>query len=131
MKAIVVDDSSLIRALIARFLITQGFEALVEAKNGVEALQQLASAHVPDLAVLDVNMPVMSGAQLVSFLRANPRFARMKIVLLTAEVDRGRLPGLERVDAFVAKPFTAEKMQAVLADLGFPASAQALEAIAV
>jgi two-component system chemotaxis response regulator CheY len=131
MKAIVVDDSSLVRTLIARFLRTQGFATLVEARNGVEALQQLASPQVPDLAVLDLNMPVMSGAQLVGFVRANPRFARMKVVLLTAEADRGRVPRLHRIDACVAKPFTAEKMHEVLAHLGFPVSAFGPEAIAV
>ncbi len=131
MKAIVVDDSSLIRTLIVRFLGTQGFATLVEAKNGVEALQQLASPQVPDLAVLDLNMPVMSGAQLVGFVRANPRFARMKVVLLTAEADRGRPRGLGRIDACVAKPFTVQKMHEVLAHLGFPVSDHEPEALAV
>jgi two-component system chemotaxis response regulator CheY len=131
MKAIVVDDSKLIRRVIAAFLAMQRFETVLEATNGVDALRQLAGEQVPDLAVLDVNMPVMSGAQLVGVLRGQRRFASMKIVLVTAEADRTRMPGLERADACVTKPFTAAKLHGALAALGFAVSPPAPEAMAV
>ena len=68
MKAIVVDDSTVIRRLIAGFLYAPGFDLVLEGKNGVEALQHLAGDDIADLLVLDVNMPAMSGWQLVHLL---------------------------------------------------------------
>ena len=127
MKAIVVDDSSVVRKIVGSFLGLNGFDVVLEAKNGIEALQLLAVEPAPALAIVDVNMPRMNGIQLVGLLRANPRFEGMKIIILTAEPDRRVLAGLARVNGYIPKPFTEARMHKALAALGFALSAPAAD----
>ena len=104
-KVLVVEDSFVMRALVARALRSDGQE-VVEAEDGVEALERLAELGGDvDLVVCDMHMPRMNGIELIAELRASG-YAH-GIVLLSAEDDlaevrKARAAGATR---WVAKPF--------------------------
>jgi CheY-like chemotaxis protein len=78
--ALVVDDSMLIRYTVCRFLEERGF-AVESATNGVEALQILERIH-PDLIITDMQMPKMSGSELITVLKKNPETAKIPIIVV-------------------------------------------------
>ncbi|MBV1859365.1 MAG: response regulator, partial [Nannocystaceae bacterium] len=89
MKALVVDDSRAIRSIIRRTLEDMGF-GVVEAGHGQEALARLNEQ--PDIGVLlvDWNMPVMNGLDLVRRLRRDgrrPDWARLPVLMVTTETE--------------------------------------------
>ncbi len=80
--ALVVDDSMLIRHTICRFLEDAGF--LVEtATNGMEALEMLATLE-PDIVITDIQMPKMTGVELITVLKSDPRTAKIPIIALSS-----------------------------------------------
>ncbi len=83
--ALVVDDSMLIRYTVCRFLEERGF-AVESATNGVEALQILERVH-PDLIFTDMQMPKMSGSELITALKANPETAGIPIVIVAGRAS--------------------------------------------
>lgn len=83
--ALVVDDSMLIRYTVCRFLEGRGF-AVESATNGVEALQILQRAK-PDLIVTDMNMPKMSGSELITALKKNPETATIPIIVVAGRAS--------------------------------------------
>jgi CheY-like chemotaxis protein len=78
--ALVVDDSMLIRYTVCRSLEERGF-AVESATNGVEALQILERMH-PDVIVTDMHMPKMSGSELITALKKNPKTASIPIIIV-------------------------------------------------
>lgn len=83
--ALVVDDSMLIRYTVCRFLEERGF-AVESATNGVEALQILERAR-PDLIVTDMQMPKMSGSELITALKQNPATANIPIIIVAGRAS--------------------------------------------
>jgi CheY-like chemotaxis protein len=105
LHALVVDDSSVIRELIAVNLELEGF-AVTTAGDGEEAVR-LAGELCPDVITLDVMMPRLNGFEAVELLRADQRTAAIPVVMVTgraqsADVERGREVG---VAAYLTKPF--------------------------
>jgi CheY-like chemotaxis protein len=80
--ALVVDDSMLIRHTVCRFLEERGF-TVEAATNGLEALELLAILE-PDIIITDIQMPRMSGVELISALKNDPRTAQIPIVALSS-----------------------------------------------
>jgi CheY-like chemotaxis protein len=78
--ALVVDDSMLIRYTVCRSLEERGF-AVESATNGAEALLILERVH-PDLIVTDMQMPQMSGSELITELKKNPKTAGIPIIIV-------------------------------------------------
>jgi CheY-like chemotaxis protein len=78
--ALVVDDSMLIRYTVCRFLEERGFE-VESATNGVEAVQLLGHLK-PDLIVTDMQMPKMSGTELITTLKSKPETAKIPIIIV-------------------------------------------------
>ena len=78
--ALVVDDSMLVRYTVCRFLEERGYE-VESATNGVEALEVLTRVQ-PDLIVTDMQMPKMSGSELITALKAKPETATVPIVIV-------------------------------------------------
>jgi CheY-like chemotaxis protein len=83
--ALVVDDSMLIRYTVCRFLEERGF-TVESATNGVEALQILERAH-PDLIVTDMQMPKMSGSELITALKKNPETANIPVIIVAGRAS--------------------------------------------
>jgi len=120
MRALVVDDSTAIRAYLCRILVLRGFE-VAEASNGREGLDKLRE-QAADLVLLDWNMPVMNGLELLQCIRADPALSRTCVMMVTRENDHHEiLQALEAgADEYVMKPFTPEIIFDKLALLGFP-----------
>jgi len=79
--ALVVDDSMVIRHTVSRFLEERGY-TVVSASNGLEALEILKRVK-PSLVITDMQMPAMSGGELISALKDQPEMASIPILILT------------------------------------------------
>jgi CheY-like chemotaxis protein len=116
-RVLVVDDDDAIRALIAITLSVEGFE-VIEAGDGWVALEILHSSH-PDIVTIDVDMPPISGWEVVQQLRRDPRFGGIKVLLLSGhalDCDPARYEPLG-VDACLRKPFDAHELVAAVTRL--------------
>jgi len=80
--ALVVDDSMLMRYTVCRFLEERGY-TVESATNGAEALE-LLTRRQPDLIVTDIQMPKMSGSELISAVKANPETAAVPVIIVAA-----------------------------------------------
>ena len=80
MQALVVDDSRAMRIIIGRVLKELGYEVL-EAGHGGEALERLKAAPGISLAMVDWNMPVMNGFELVTAVRADARWSELTLII--------------------------------------------------
>jgi CheY-like chemotaxis protein len=89
--ALVVDDSMLIRHTVCRFLEERGF-SVESATNGQEALETLKRVR-PDLLVTDMQMPKMSGSELITALKREPSTAKIPIVIVA-----GRQSGFDETE---------------------------------
>ena len=122
-RVLVVDDEEDIRA-IARLALERvaGWQVRT-ASSGKEALKAVA-ADPPDAVLLDVQMPDLDGPTTVQLLRADPRLPRVRVLLLTAKVqraDRQRFASLD-IDGVIAKPFDPMTLHFQIAEeLGWPA----------
>ena len=103
-KVLVVDDTPLNVKLLADLLAVKGYD-VVTASSGPQALA-LLEAEKPDLVLLDVMMPGMSGYEVCAAIRANPKHAMLPVVLVTAlDPDKERAKGLDAgADDFLSKP---------------------------
>jgi CheY-like chemotaxis protein len=109
---LIIDDEESVREVLSRFLTKAGYEVKVAA-NGQEALQMVNSQAPPDLIVLDLMMPVMSGFEVLSALRVNSEWRRIPVVVLTATM--GYSAGHLQADALLQKPFDSVTVQAAVA----------------
>jgi len=117
-NCLIVDDSRVIRKVSRHILESLGFE-VDEAANGQEALDA-CDKKMPELILLDWNMPVMSGIDFITALRARPDGAAPKVVFCTTENDIAHIR--EAIDAgadeYVMKPFDHETLQIKLQLVG-------------
>lgn len=119
MRALVIDDSKAMRSIIGRIVRSLGFD-VTEAGHGKEALQRLAESGVFDVALVDWNMPEMNGIEFVCAVRANPAYARMRLMIVTTESEiENVMKAMEAgADEYVMKPFTGDVIQEKLHLLG-------------
>lgn len=119
--ALIVDDSRAMRLVIGRYLRELGYE-VTEAGDGQAALDALHSrTEGPDIALIDWNMPLMTGLELVQAIRSEPRFSDVRVMMVTSETEGARVESaLEAgADEYLMKPFTREILVEKLAVLGF------------
>jgi two-component system chemotaxis response regulator CheY len=109
--ALIVEDNTGLRELLAHALRRIPGMTTMEACHGLDALEKIAGT-VPDIILTDINMPVMDGLTLLERLRANQDLASVPIVVITTEqsaVDRARAFALGAT-AFVTKPIRAPRV---------------------
>lgn len=116
-KVLLVDDEPNIVAALEFLLEKNGYDVKVAA-NGVEAIAQL-DAFRPDLVLLDVMVPKLSGYEVCQRMRAEPKWRDIKIVMLSAkgrevEVNKGMSLG---ADLYVTKPFSSAELVATIQQL--------------
>ena len=116
-EILVVDDSVTIRKVTTRFLKREGF-AVTLARDGVEALQMI-NEHIPDLIILDVEMPNMDGFELISILRSNERFEDIPVILITSRTgEKHRQRGLELgAQRYFGKPYREDEIMLAIGEL--------------
>ncbi len=116
-SCLIVDDSKVIRKVARRILESLDFE-IDEAADGQEALERVR-LRVPDVVLLDWNMPVMSGLEFLRVLRTEP-IAQPKVVFCTTENDLAHIRAALDAGAneYVMKPFDREILQTKLAQVG-------------
>lgn len=119
MKVLIVDDSRAVRLAIGKLLGGLGY-TVVEAADGQIALGRLAAESPFDLAMVDWNMPVMNGLELLLAIQSGKAPAPRHIVMVTTETDPDQIQrALDAgADEYVMKPFTREAIAEKLALLG-------------
>jgi two-component system chemotaxis response regulator CheY len=111
-KILVVDDSKAIREIERKYLEELGFEVL-EAENGEKALKILEENPDIKLILLDWHMPVMNGYEFLLKLRSNPKWADIKVMMVTTENQQKSV--IEAIMAganeYLMKPFDKEMLE--------------------
>jgi DNA-binding response OmpR family regulator len=108
-KILVVDDEEDIRVTVSQILEACGYEVVL-AENGLKALERLEEG-MPDLVILDIMMPGMSGWDVAARIKGQNRWSSVPIVFLTAKGDDMSvgLGGLAS-EAYIVKPFDIQKL---------------------
>jgi two-component system chemotaxis response regulator CheY len=119
LRFLVVDDFSTMRRIVKNLLNDLGYANVVEADDGNSAWPLLQAGGI-DFLVTDWNMPGMPGLDLLKQVRADPKLAKMPVLMLTAEAKREQIIEAAQagVNGYVIKPFTAitlkEKIDKIL-----------------
>ncbi len=118
LHALIVDDSSAVRAFVRASLEDADFARVQEAETGFEALRLLA-ANAFDVVIVDVNMPDINGLELLAFMKKSPRQQGARKILISTQVDgpdakRGAELG---ADAFLQKPFEVDELRELIQGL--------------
>jgi two-component system chemotaxis response regulator CheY len=110
MRALVIDDSRAMRSILRRTLLDLGFE-VEEAGHGQEAIDLLTSGEVlPDVCLVDWNMPVMNGLEFVSAVRRTREWRQITLMMVTTESEHTQVVRALAAGAheYVIKPFTGD-----------------------
>ena len=114
LRALIVDDSSVMRKIVERSLRQAGLPIaqFLEAGNGVEALVAVQENKL-DLILCDINMPVMDGLEFVKRLSALDNAKGVPVVMITTEGSEGHVVQAISAGAsgYIRKPFTAEQVK--------------------
>ena len=113
-RILIVEDSPTMRQLLVFALKRIKGAELIEAQDGMDGLRKVTSDHF-DLALVDINMPVMDGLKLISLIRGEENLKQMPIVVITTEganEDRERALSLG-ADEYLTKPIQANRVLSV------------------
>ena len=107
-----VEDSPTMRRIIVNSLKQLGEAEIIEAENGVDALEKVDGKSI-DLVVTDWNMPEMNGAELVKVLRGMPEYAEVPIVMITTRGMQDDVMTAMKlgVNGYIIKPFTPDVLK--------------------
>ena len=116
-NVLIVDDSAIVRAVVRKTLSLTGVElgVVLEAGNGQEALERLAKNWI-DIVFADINMPVMTGIEMVDQMIARDILKTSPVVIISTERSETRMAELRAkgVSAYLNKPFTPECLRDVI-----------------
>ncbi|MEJ2638393.1 MAG: response regulator [Desulfosarcinaceae bacterium] len=109
-KILTVDDSKTIRMIVKKAFSQYNCD-LYEAENGVEGLA-LANKEIPDLIILDITMPVMTGIEMLEKLKAEKELKDIPVIMLTAESGKENVMKIVKmgVKDYIVKPFKGEQL---------------------
>ncbi len=119
MRALIIDDSRALRAIVGKLVKGLGFEVL-EAGNGREGLEQLKSKGTVELSLVDWNMPDMNGIEFIRAVRAQDQYNEMKVMVITTQTEMDHVTqALESgANEYLMKPFTRDALLMKLQMLG-------------
>ncbi len=112
-NVLIIDDSGVMRAMVLKCLRMSGvpLDAAHQAANGEEGLEML-ERHSIDLIIADINMPVMTGEQMLEKVRQSPLWRDMPVIVISTESGDVRTEKLKKLGAaFIHKPFTPETVR--------------------
>ena len=112
MKVLVVEDAEGMRKIVAIMLRNLGYDDVLTAENGAEALKELSAAKI-DLLVTNWNMPVMDGLELVAQVRQMPRYATLPVLLFTSKSSKEDVVTALKsgIDGYLTKPFSPPQLR--------------------
>ena len=114
---LIVDDSMTMRAVIKKVVQMSGFEAeaYLEAGSGADAIEVLAKEKV-DLVLSDINMPEMSGIEMLRKIKADPGLSSIPVIMISTEGSEERISEAQESGAagYLKKPFQPEEVRALL-----------------
>jgi two-component system chemotaxis response regulator CheY len=118
LKFLVVDDFSTMRRIVKNLLQELGYAKIEEADDGTTALPMLKAGDF-DFLITDWNMPSMPGLELLKQVRADPKLAKMPVLMVTAEAKREQIVEAAQagVSGYIIKPFTAQTLSEKLAKI--------------
>ena len=118
LKFLVVDDFSTMRRIVKNLLQELGYARIEEADDGTTALPMLKAGDF-DFLITDWNMPSMPGLELLKQVRADPKLAKMPVLMVTAEAKREQIVEAAQagVSGYIIKPFTAQTLSEKLAKI--------------
>jgi len=121
MRVLVIDDSRAMRSILRGILESLDFE-VVEAADGRQAVDILAEDQNFDLALVDWNLPEMSGLEIVIEVRNNPLLASLPLLMVTTETEFKRVTQALQAGAneYIMKPFDRDMLLNKLVMLGIP-----------
>lgn len=113
MKILLVDDSTTMRRIQKTQLNNLGVSDVIEAGDGQEGLQVLASNMPVDFVLLDWNMPKMDGITMLKEVRKDAQYADVKIIMCTSESEKTRVIEALKAGAnqYMVKPFTPDVLK--------------------
>ncbi|MEJ6007851.1 Hpt domain-containing protein [Paucibacter sp. AS339] len=113
---LVVDDSLTVRRVTQRLLEREGYRVQL-AKDGLDAMEQLAGEELPDLVLSDIEMPRMDGFDLVRNMRADARLAGLPVIMITSRIAQKHRDYAEQlgVNHYLGKPYDEEKLLSLIA----------------
>jgi two-component system chemotaxis response regulator CheY len=117
-RVLIVEDSPTMRQLLVFALRRLKDVEIVEAQDGMDGLRKVSSDHF-DIALIDINMPVMDGLKLIRLMRDEESLKQIPIVVVTtegADEDRDRALALG-ANEYLTKPIQANRVLAVVKDL--------------
>jgi two-component system, chemotaxis family, chemotaxis protein CheY len=118
MKVIVADDSRVMRSIIDKSIKSLGLESL-HAGNGHEVLEIL-KAHGKEIALilLDWNMPVMNGLEVLESMKANNLFQNIPVLMVSTESEDAKMDLAFKAGArgYLSKPFTPDRLSQLIRD---------------
>ncbi len=117
-RILIVEDSPTMRQLLVFALRRLKDVEIVEAQDGMDGLRRVSSDHF-DIALIDINMPVMDGLKLIRLMRDEESLRQIPIVVVTtegADEDRERALALG-ANEYLTKPIQANRVLAVVKDL--------------
>jgi chemosensory pili system protein ChpA (sensor histidine kinase/response regulator) len=119
MKVMIVDDSVSVRRVVSTMIKSQGWTP-IQAKDGLDAFEQLQKSPTPpDAILLDVEMPRMSGYELLATLRSQEKFANVPVVMVTSRAgEKHRRKAMELgANEYTVKPFLEDALVSLLRKL--------------
>jgi two-component system chemotaxis response regulator CheY len=118
-NVLIVDDSAVMRAMIQKTVQLSGLQLgeIHQAANGREGLETLERQWI-DLVIADINMPVMTGEEMIEHMQANPGLETIPTIVISTEgsqtrIDRLRSKGVR----FIHKPFSPEMIRDTVKDV--------------
>jgi len=116
LNVLVADDSLVMRAMIVKTLRLTGLDLgeVHQVANGREGLDVLNGKWI-DILLVDINMPVMNGEEMIQKIRANPETRELPVVVVSSEGSQTRIDRLREMGAqFIQKPFEPEALRTIL-----------------
>lgn len=116
-SVLVVDDSATMRRMIIASLRDLEDVNFSQASNGLEAIERLALSPT-DIMILDLNMPDMHGIEVLKFVREQPSYKDLPVIILTTKGDEESrdAANIAGASAYITKPFEPEKLAQKIRD---------------
>ena len=128
LNVLIVDDSATMRSMLVKTLQMSGLPlgTVSQASNGKEGLELLDREWV-DIVFLDINMPVLSGMEMIESMRKKPELVNTPIIVVSTESSQTRIEEVQSKGVkFIHKPFTPERVREIVQSIvGDPQDASA------